>query len=80
MGQVGHTDPKTTLQVYAHLVKRDRTGVGRALDDLIPRSVASDTRMTIPPPEGNGGTPSIAAEAIVFGPENGPASTDRRDT
>jgi Phage integrase family len=75
MGQVGHTDPKTTLQVYAHILKRDRTGVGRALDDLIHRSVASDTQTTIPHPQGNGRTSSIAAEAIVLGPENGPAST-----
>ena len=35
MGQVGHADPKTTLRIYAHLLKRDRSGVAKALDELI---------------------------------------------
>ena len=37
MGQVGHRDPKTTLRIYAHLLKRDRSGVGEGARRTHPR-------------------------------------------
>jgi integrase len=78
MAQVGHTDPKTTLRIYAHLLKRDRTGVGKALDELIHGGIPSHPTGKIPPRQGNGQDPSIVVEAGVFGPELGPKSTARR--
>ena len=77
MGQVGHTDPKTTLRIYAHLLRRDRSGVGKALDELILGSVPSGPARTRSPLLGKGESPSIPIEATLFGPENGPESTDR---
>jgi hypothetical protein len=59
-GQVGHADPKTTLRIYAHLLKRDRSGVGRALDELIHGSVPSgEAKISLR--QGNGERPSIPA-------------------
>ena len=43
LARVGHTDPKTTLRIYAHLLKRDRSGVGKALDEIIHGGVPSNT-------------------------------------
>jgi integrase len=76
MGQVGHTDPKTTLRIYAHLLKRDRSGVGKALDELIHGSALSGPATTISALQGDGGSSPIAAEGAVFGPETGPESTN----
>jgi integrase len=76
MAQVGHTDPKTTLRIYAHLLKRDRSGVGRALDELIHGSVPSG-KAEISLRQGVGERPSIPASTTVFGPESGPESPDR---
>ncbi len=72
MGQVGHADPKTTLRIYAHLLKRDRSGVAKALDELIHGGPTAKTSAL----QSNGGGPPVAGEATVFGPENGPESTD----
>jgi integrase len=77
MAQVGHTDPKTTLRIYAHLLKRDRTGVGKALDELIHGGIRSDPTTKISPLQGKGQHPPIPSEAGVFGPEIGPEGTDR---
>jgi Phage integrase family len=68
MGQVGHTDPKTTLRIYAHLLERDRSGVGRALDDLIHGSIPPATTPEGSTAQGTGGSPPLAAEASAFGP------------
>ena len=72
MGQVGHADPKTTLRIYAHLLKRDRSGVAKALYELIHGGPTANTSAL----QSNGGGPPVAGEATVFGPENGPESTD----
>jgi integrase len=77
MAQVGHSDPKTTLRIYAHLLKRDRSGVGKALDELIHGGVPSDATAQTSALYGNGQDPSTAAEAAVFGPEIGPESINQ---
>ena len=76
MGQVGHADPKTTLRIYAHLLKRDRSGVGKALDELIHGSALPGPTTKTSALQSDGGGSPIAPEATVFGPENGPESTD----
>jgi integrase len=48
MAQVGHPDPKTTLRIYAHLLKRDRTGVGKALDELTTEAFRRTQRASRP--------------------------------
>jgi Phage integrase family len=80
MGQVGHADPKTTLRIYAHLLKRDRSGVGMALDELIHGGAVADPRTKTSALQSDGGGSPIAGEASVFGPENGPESTDSLQT
>jgi hypothetical protein len=46
MGQVGHADSRTTLQIYAKvLARRDRSDHGRAFDELVGGAV--------PPPAGD---------------------------
>ena len=40
--QVGHTDPKVTLEVYAQVLKRrDRTRLGQAFDTLMRDAIPS---------------------------------------
>jgi hypothetical protein len=76
MGQVGHVDPKTTLRIYAHLLMRDRSSVGKALDELIHGSAVAGPRTKTSALQSDGRRSPIVGEAAVFGPENGPESTD----
>jgi len=78
MAQVGHTDPKTTLRIYSHLLRRDRTGVGKALDELIHRGIPSVPPSNIPALPGGNANPPIAGESAAFGPELGPEGENRR--
>jgi hypothetical protein len=73
---VGHADPKTTLRIYAHLLQRDRTGVSKALDELIHSSAVARPSTKTSALQGDGGGSPVAGEAAVFGPEIGPESTD----
>ena len=75
MGQVGHADPKTTLRIYAHVLKRDRSGVGKALDELIQGAVPSPARTTSSL-RGDEEDMWIATESRVFGAQPGPERKD----
>jgi integrase len=74
MGQVGHTDPKTTLRIYAHLLERDRSGVGRALDDLIHGSIPPAATPKVPPLRARAEARPLPPKPALLGQENGPES------
>jgi integrase len=49
MSQVGHEDAKTSLNIYAQVLRRrDRTGVSRAFDQLVADAIPSAAREKIP--------------------------------
>lgn len=50
MSQVGHEDAKTTLNIYAQVLRhRDRTHVGEAFDRLMADALPSPADAKIPP-------------------------------
>ena len=77
--QVGHTDPKVTLEIYAHVLKRrDRSRLGTAFDALMRDAIPSMQRAKM---RDRGWQQSAARRrraagdrrlAVEFGPDIGP--------
>ena len=75
MGQVGHADSATTLEVYSQVLeRRERRTVGQAFDRLMRDAIPSEPeRPSGPPTTRSGGaeTAKVESDHSIFGPQPG---------